>query len=952
MSPGGRRGRALGSADENHLRNLSPDTTLRAFTQRPMPYDVTRDEYKMFACIENLTPAERDLGARVAKAAQRLKSWCDEIAQWGWSGSFEQPSDEDKERRRKSLQMRIDEHMKEAPATDDLPPLEYWGSLLSVEVQAHEARLDEISDDLIALDIEELKGHVLDLHPGSRSRPPSAGYGASRISYKPMDDFNFLITHTLISALPPHSQLKQRLQTWTARVSVLREAPRYLDDLKTAQKAMRLGWKALGPPKDPSDDAFNTWKNTVDTISGVMRDRVSDLGRRLDTMLDALEGNEDCLPDRWIDVFEGVEGDFGHWTQESRRKVIEFDVRRHASSRGDATGEQYQPMAHFDTAAPNAQAGGSEGLVGKNDNASNGNEGGTSLRPITVFKPDIVGEPRPVLNTVIDGPSNHTEAEDVIQDDQSVFGAVDVSPTLDMGIDAPPSRTGTENIIQDDEPVFEESDVRHLPDAVIHGPPDHADTEDVFQDDESVFEEGDTVIHNEIEEGFAEVVESRLETTSPAKSHIFVTSAEGQHTPVRHRTPRSRRESMESISSDISYSSSPPSAFSPSPSVRNATNRASRAPPPALNAAMPKRRKNGVEPSVERAPWPPTQFSHTTPTTADDFERKISDVLSTIPAHIRLTSKNGADARNPKTSRVVSHKGSNGYLRAARSVSNLKTPELTLSPVKEDHDSANTISGRRSMASSRGDTDIRMYHLTQPGKDQPIKLFIRRVGENGERVMVRVGGGWADLGEYLRQYAEHHGRRTASNGQLEILGLEVGADPWPNRPESVMSKQDRRVSSGSQIISPSTTPNRPSTRAGISTSEAPPPMPRLSSTPTPTSSNETSATPSTDSSRRSWRGQEVGLAGPKSKKIELDNEKAVWVEGMMKQARSVSGNLINQFTPQPLPQSGRAESRSESRSKSRSESRPGVKGKSSFGDLGKVGGTKRIFMRGEAVQEH
>ena len=38
--------------------------------------------------------------------------------------------------------------------------------------------------------------------------------------------------------------------------------------------------------------------------------------------------------------------------------------------------------------------------------------------------------------------------------------------------------------------------------------------------------------------------------------------------------------------------------------------------------------------------------------------------------------------------------------------------------------------------------------------------------------MVRVGGGWADLGEYLRQYAEHHGRRTISEGKFEILGLE------------------------------------------------------------------------------------------------------------------------------------------------------------------------------------
>ncbi|KAF9737891.1 hypothetical protein PMIN03_009321 [Paraphaeosphaeria minitans] len=882
MSPGVRKGRPLGSADESHLRHLSPNTTLRAFTQRPMPYDVTRDEYRIFSCIENLTPAERDLGTRVAKAAQRLKTWCDEIGQWGWSGSFEQPSDEYKERRRKSLQLRIEEHLKEAAASDDLAPLEYWGSLLSVEVQAHEARLDEISDDLIALDVEELKGYVLDMHPGSRSRPSSAGYGASRISYKPMDDFNFLITHTLISALPQHFRLKERLQMWTARVTVLREAPRYLDDLKVAQKAMRLGWEALGPPKDPSDDAFETWKKTVDAISGVMRRRVSDLGRRLDKMLDALEGHEDCLPDRWIDVFEGVERDFGRWTQESRRKVIEFGVRRHAGPSGESR-EQSGPVAQPDNVVATAQTDNIGRLVEERSSTPSAKGDRNDFRSVTAFRSDINSEEHhPVLGTAIDEAPKHTE------------------------------------------------------------------TEDSIQEDESVFEEGDTVIHNEIEDDPAELVQSNFESTSPTKSQIIVTSEDGEHTPIRPHTPRPRRESMGSIASDISYTSSPPSAFSPSPSVRNTTNRMTRGPRPALNAAMPKRRKNGAEPSAGSTPWPPTQFSHTTPTTADDFERKISDVLSTIPAHIRLTSRYGADARNPKASRVVSQKSSKGYLRAARSVSNLKTPELTLSPVKEGFDSANAISGRRSMASYRVDTDIRMYHLTQPGKEHPVKLFIRRVGENGERVMVRVGGGWADLGEYLRQYAEHHGRRTASNGQFEILGLEVGAEPSP-RPESVMSSRNRRVSGGSQITTPSTTPNRPATRAGISTNEAPPPMPHFSPTPPPTSSNETSATPSSSESRRSWRGQEVGLAGPKSKKIDLDNEKAEWVEGMMKQARSVSGHLVHQFTPQAPPQGARGESRCESRS----ESRMGVRGQSSFGDLGKVGGTKRIYMRGSnAVQEH
>jgi len=839
MSPVGRRGRMLATSDESHLRNLSPSTTLRAFTQRPMPYDTTRDEYKVFACIDALTPAERDLGVRVAKAAQRLKNWCNEIEQWGWSGSFEPPTEEYRETRRRSLQMRIQEHVKEPHLVDQLPPLEYWGSLLSIEVQAHEARLDEISEELITLDVEELKGHVLDLHPRSRSRPPSAGYDATRSPYKPLDDFDFLITQTLLSALPHHLQLKDRLNTWTARVTVLREAPRYLHHLKTAQNAMRLGWEALCPPKDLSDDAFGAWKNTVDAISTVMGEKVIDLGRRLDRMLDTLETRDDCLPDDWIDVFESVEADFGRWAQESRRKIIEFDVRR--------------------------QAGPVRAVGTESDSDSLLLDGTVS----TAFR-------------------NET---------------------------APPGSL----------------------------------------EEESFLEEGDTVIHNDIDQDAFDSPEEGsgvMESTNFSDPNIVVTH--GAQTPVaseRPHTPLSRRGSVESLISDISFSSSPPGTVDQSPSVRNATNRATKTPLPALNAAMTKRRKNAREMSTDNMPpWPPTQFSHKSPASADDLERKISDILTTIPAHIRLTSSTGADARDPKASRGVGHKGSKGYLRAARSFSGMKSPELTLSPVRPDLDSANQLSGRRSVASLRGDNDIRMYHLTQPGKEHPVKLFIRRVGENGERVMVRVGGGWADLGEYLRQYAEHHGRRTASNGQFEILGLEVkSTDPTASRPESAMSRRDRRVSGGTQIVSPTTTPIRPRTAIGFAQDEARPQLPLLS--PTPTISNDHS-TPSTESSHRSWRGDEVGLAGPNTKKMDLSNEKLEWIEGMMKQARSVSGNLI-QTAPQA--QNDRAESRSESRTSVRKHSQQQQQQQQQqheFGDLGKVGGTKRLFLRNGVLSEH
>jgi hypothetical protein len=900
MSPGGRRGRAPGTTDESHLRDLSPHTTLQAFTQRPMPYDITRDEYKIFACVESLTPAERDLGARVAKAAQRLKSWCDEIQQWGWSGSFEQPSEEFRECRRQSLELRIREHVKDAGIAEKLPPLEYWGSLLSVEVQAHEARLDDMSDELIALDIEELKGHVLDMHPGSKSRPSSAGYGADRPHYMPLDDFNFLITQTLLSALPHHFQLKERLNAWTARVTILREAPRYLDDLRTTQRAMRMGWQALTLPEDTSDAAVATWKGTLDTVSGVLRDRVGDLGRRLDQMLDILEGREDCLPDRWIDSFESVEADFGQWAYESRKKMIELDLRGTTEHKAATAREPHHSPkleAHSD-AAPTLT-----------DN-----------------------QPKKV--------TSHSELVEVESRSFTAF------------------RTNT----------LQPSSVPDLPNDNQQSPIDDAPQKLEFEPesptsgstDGSVFEEGDTVIHNEIEEDLSDHTQAPLDSSIDSDFPAIDLTEKPDDSEVEPpQTPRVRRDSLESLTSSMSFSSSPP-GIEESPSIRNTTNQNAKPPRPALNAAMTKRRPAKSIDDIatdSTPPWPPSQFAQKPITSAEDLERKISDILTTIPAHIRLTSETGADVRNRKSARGVSSKGSKGFLRAEPSLGRMKSPVLTLSPAKPDHDSANGTSGRRS-AAANGDNDIKLYHLTQPGKEQPLKLSIRRVGKNGERVMVRVGGGWADLGEYLRQYAEHHGRRTASSGELELVGLEAKhTDFSPNRPESVMSRRDRRVS-GVKIGSPNTTPIK-SASTDRSIDEAPPPQPNFETT--PVGSREASS-PSTGSSRTSWQGNEVGLAGPTTKRIDLSEKKLEWIEGMMKQARSVSGTLV----PQSSNQNIRAESRGESRGESRSESRTAArkqpnakksqpdlrKQQSDFGDLGKVGGTKRIFMRGGALGEH
>ena len=120
QTPGSRRWRTMGSSSEDvYLRDLTPTDTLRAFTDGPAIYDTTREEYKIYACIDNLTAAERELGARVAKAAERLESWCQEMQQWAWSGSFEPPAEEYQEERRRSISLHVQEYTNDARARSE-----------------------------------------------------------------------------------------------------------------------------------------------------------------------------------------------------------------------------------------------------------------------------------------------------------------------------------------------------------------------------------------------------------------------------------------------------------------------------------------------------------------------------------------------------------------------------------------------------------------------------------------------------------------------------------------------------------------------------------------------------------------------------------------------------------------------------------------------------------------
>lgn len=335
----------------------------------------------------------------------------------------------------------------------------------------------------------------------------------------------------------------------------------------------------------------------------------------------------------------------------------------------------------------------------------------------------------------------------------------------------------------------------------------------------------------------------------------------------------------------------------------------------------------------------------------EHMQQQISSLLETIPARIRLTSEPGG---TPVVPQELCPKRSRASLtpsyRPSSSTSNYSTssraptPSFTLTPAY-----GKTSSRPRPRNSN---PEIKLYHLSRSPTEAPIKLFVRLVGEHGERVMVRVGGGWADLGEYLKEYASHHGRRSNVDvgDKIEIgdltprnvsssstASIRTGrASPALPRPQSVLDRERPGSPFGLQV--------RKTRRSFGSSSADPVTMTRMSntrypSTPLPIASSSSlaqsqrfqtppSATSSVDTGRTSslsWTDEDssLGLAGPKSKKVVMSERDQEWVESMKEKVRLASAEKERRERA-GLSRSGRKES---------------------FGELERVGGTKRLFRK-------
>jgi hypothetical protein len=301
------------------LADLSPATTLEAFTN---------PSGKLKASIEAATASERAFGIRATLASKKIQEWLNELLSWPWpkdggSEGFEIPANssrrklQDEYSGKTRVNNRHDRHGSREPEEE-----EYMGSLLAGVVDGYHVRIEEITEDMEDLDVEAIKRKVLETHGSSKSRPSSSSSSNSIPrtfpSYTKMDDFTAIITATVIYALPNLSKLLRLMDIWRIRLLVLHRVPPLLLALEEVEAALRSGWDVLGKSvydygQEPGPGEFLLSRNTFRTMQNVLQDKVTQLGRDIDFMLDTLEGREDTLPEAWLDRMEAVENDYGEW---------------------------------------------------------------------------------------------------------------------------------------------------------------------------------------------------------------------------------------------------------------------------------------------------------------------------------------------------------------------------------------------------------------------------------------------------------------------------------------------------------------------------------------------------------------------------------------------------------------------------------------------------------------
>lgn len=872
----------------------------------------------LWTCLENASVAEREFAVRTAVASKSIWEWVEELQDWPWpseegSAGFEPPGGT---RRKLFVQVTVPEGHEGG----------FMGSLPAEDVDKYEKRITEIEEAMEQLDVEEIKSHVLTHHILPLSSRPGTPLSDSNLStcsnYTKMEDITAVITAIVVQALPNLAKLSRLLHVWNLRLCVLRRIPSLLLDIEDAEVALKSGWKAISMSprgtelevvleeeeedvEGEEEEAKSTTsyesaltRKDFDVMKLVLEKKISKPGRTLDYMLDHLEGMQDTLPDEWLDRMEAVETEYAEWVASCEQKMRETDWVR-----------KTRPHESIQPPSPEKKSVARHSELDPVEEEPSDDSHNNSILSEASEATTIMQEPSKHSTSVdLEASSSSKKAQKLpeLQEAITFDGIRDripsprVQPPTPVTDDSNPimsrsrmSRLSGQSFDEDSDesqsPIDDEEDELDLPPFIDPNRRSSDESSNDLRDISSRFG-GSFSDLPEVSAspnlGKGRIREAEYLQASPPSSPI--------NGPVTRRSSLAPTDSpmLRTPGEDDDYfpPSSPPDAsflddFEDSFSISEVTG--------------PYDRRESVG--------------------DQHLRQQISQIIGSIPARIKLSTGSPAVNLNPPDIQLPRMRRKTSTEPFRRSASNMSsratTPSFTLSPAKNPR------------PKRRGQQEIKVYHLSRPNGEKPIKLFIRCVGENGERVMVRVGGGWADLGEYLKEYANHHKRRSSVAAKDTSVEVRDAPRPGSSQGSNMGSSPPARPSSSHAASPMSPLAVRKTRRSvGAMNSEAPrlrpttpghPSRPPTSEGVSPEESNR-----SRSSSHVSWVDDDsspLGLAGPTGKKVEMSEENRAWVESIKEKVRLASGDV------KP----------------------PGFEDRNRFGELGRVGGTKRLFRKPE-----
>ncbi|KKY21990.1 putative gas2 domain protein [Phaeomoniella chlamydospora] len=783
------------------LGSLSPDSTLKALSETNAVATAGEQTQDILTqSISEATEQERALGIRAAIAGKKIKEWYTELADWEWPTG---------------LDVGKGKGFENPPGQQDE---DYLGCLPVRLLEHYEERVEEIKDGLEALEVEDLKEHVLDAHIPTRSRPTSAsGVGAPPpLSFVQLSDFTAVITATIVQALPYLAHLSSMLQTWDFRFLVLRLVPGLLKSLNSTKKALQMAWHSV----EDNEEAKSFNRTHFESTKSSLECMVSALGSTFDKALDALEGREDSLPEEWIDLMDSIEMDFANWVVVADKRSFLNEMNQNTLQEAHILVSQCTEIPPGDTPSLANPDDGVEdsippqkGECYPNSDLGPGiNQDNTNTTETTEYQLETVADAA-VKSSVLFEPASNNGSE------ASVNTSVNINE--EPHINEEPNFIKEPNMAEELEPPqAAETMASNLPELTpltsFRFPPSRAYSKSSsdprrpealqipvsrigHRRDVSEISVADSMMSDAFSDlSNAEILNASTaedqcdpsrpsqETTISTNGPFEVQKAYVPQSPVPvqslgnlsahapERPPLLPRKSSRRLprTLDVALGSVAPDSVTPSTEI--ATNFTAF---PALTTPT------KATPASPLTPQSSTKKPVESPTKSTDetIEEKIQDILSGIPARIRLKSPSQPEpSKMPDPNRSSKGSCEKAWLAPIApsdsstdpsTRSTTPTPSLTLTPVRPSRSS-------RPSVSRVDNSDVKVYHLSRSGPNQPkdtppIRLFVRLVGESGERVMVRVGGGWADLGEYLREYALHHGHSKSSmtNDQFEVQAL-------------------------------------------------------------------------------------------------------------------------------------------------------------------------------------